>query len=59
AEAEADRAVLHARARAREALESVKVLEGEAEGESNRAKAKNALTRLVGKDARALGRHGD
>jgi hypothetical protein len=37
----------------------VRVLEGEAEGESNRAKAKGKVTRLVGKDARALGRHGD
>ncbi|KAJ7868175.1 hypothetical protein B0H13DRAFT_2351548 [Mycena leptocephala] len=57
-EAEADRAVLHARARAREAMESVQVLEGEGEGESNRVKVKGALTRLVGKDAGALGRHG-
>ncbi|KAJ6562004.1 hypothetical protein B0H19DRAFT_91423 [Mycena capillaripes] len=47
-----------ARARAREALESVKVLEGEAEEGANRAKAKNALARLVSKDARGLGRHG-
>ncbi|KAJ7821978.1 hypothetical protein B0H13DRAFT_1920400 [Mycena leptocephala] len=31
---------------------------GEAEGEAGHAKAKNALTRLVGRDARALGRHG-
>ncbi|KAJ7818550.1 hypothetical protein B0H13DRAFT_2682772 [Mycena leptocephala] len=57
--AEADRAVLLARARAREAVESVSLLEGEAVGESNGAKAKGKVTRLVGRDARALGRHGE
>ncbi|KAJ6507851.1 hypothetical protein C8R47DRAFT_1236566 [Mycena vitilis] len=58
AEAEADRALLHARARAREAMNSVKLLEDEAQAEAKHAKAKNALARLVGKDASALGRHG-
>ncbi|KAJ7018821.1 hypothetical protein C8F04DRAFT_1242995 [Mycena alexandri] len=58
AEAEADRAVLHARARVRDAMESIKVLEEEAQAEANRAKAKNVVARLVSKDARGLGRHG-
>ncbi|KAJ7364409.1 hypothetical protein DFH08DRAFT_930346 [Mycena albidolilacea] len=59
AEAEADRAVLHARARVRDAMESVKELEGEAEGEAKRAKAKGVVARLVGRDAGRLGRHGE
>ncbi|KAJ7745678.1 hypothetical protein B0H16DRAFT_1557819 [Mycena metata] len=58
AEAEADRAILHARARVRDAMESIKVLEDEAQAEANRAKAKNVVARLVSKDARGLGRHG-
>ncbi|KAF7336868.1 hypothetical protein MVEN_02123100 [Mycena venus] len=59
AEEEADRAILHARARVKDALQSVQVLEGEAEGEAKRARAKNAIARLVSKDARGLGRHGE
>ncbi|KAF7316601.1 hypothetical protein HMN09_00392600 [Mycena chlorophos] len=59
AEAEADRAVLHARARVRDAMEQIKELEEEAKDESMRAKAKRAEASLVGKAARALGRHGE
>ncbi|KAJ6562006.1 hypothetical protein B0H19DRAFT_943747, partial [Mycena capillaripes] len=59
AEAEADRAVLHARARAQEALESVRCWKAKRrKGMANRAKAKNTLARLVSKDARGLERHG-
>ncbi|KAF7374535.1 hypothetical protein MSAN_00338100 [Mycena sanguinolenta] len=59
AEEEADAAIKRAQASVREAMESVKVLEGEAGSESARAKAKNALTKLVSRDARALGKHGE
>jgi len=59
AEEEADRAILHARARVQDAMQSVRVLEGEAEGEAKRARAKNVIARLVSKDARGLGRHGE
>ncbi|KAF7312661.1 hypothetical protein MIND_00280400 [Mycena indigotica] len=58
AEAAADRAVLHARARVRDAMEQIKELEEEAKDESMRAKAKRTEASLVGKAARALGRHG-
>ncbi|KAJ7227448.1 hypothetical protein GGX14DRAFT_555999 [Mycena pura] len=58
AEREADRAVLHARARVRDALTEVEKLNEEAKEESMRAKAKHAETTLVSKAARALGRHG-
>jgi hypothetical protein len=58
AEAEADRAVLHARSRVRDAMESVRDLEGEAEGKAKRARAKGVVARLV-RDAGRLGRHGE
>ncbi|KAJ6512890.1 hypothetical protein C8R45DRAFT_1153305 [Mycena sanguinolenta] len=59
AEEEADAAIRRAQESVKEAMESVKVLEGEAGSESARAKAKNALTKLVSRDARGLGRHGE
>ncbi|KAJ7707379.1 hypothetical protein B0H17DRAFT_1125195 [Mycena rosella] len=57
AEREADRALLHARARVRDALQHIKALELEAKEETQRAEAKQAETKLVSKDARRLGRH--
>ncbi|KAJ6512864.1 hypothetical protein C8R45DRAFT_1068000 [Mycena sanguinolenta] len=59
AEEEADAAIRRAQESVKEAMESVKVLEGEAGSESARAKAKNALSKLVSRDARGLGRHGE
>ncbi|KAJ6624083.1 hypothetical protein B0H10DRAFT_2213129 [Mycena sp. CBHHK59/15] len=58
AEKEADRALLHARARVREALQHIKALEAETKEEALRAKAKQVVAKLVSKDARGLGRHG-
>ncbi|KAJ6517603.1 hypothetical protein DFH09DRAFT_1373669 [Mycena vulgaris] len=58
AEHEADRALLHARARVRDALEHVKGLQLEAQEEADRAKVKHAEAKVVSRDARGLGRHG-
>ncbi|KAJ7471492.1 hypothetical protein B0H11DRAFT_1812259 [Mycena galericulata] len=58
AEMEADRALLHARARVRDALTHIKVLEEEAKEEAMRAKAKQAESKVVSRHAGTLGRHG-
>ncbi|KAF7376340.1 hypothetical protein MSAN_00049500 [Mycena sanguinolenta] len=58
AEAEADRALLAARAMVREAKEHVRVLEREAAEEHKRAKAKQAVANDVSRSAAGLGRHG-
>ncbi|KAJ7649963.1 hypothetical protein FB45DRAFT_6297 [Roridomyces roridus] len=58
AEAEADRAIMHARARVRDALGSVKELEEEAHEGALRAKAKQAESKLVSRHAGFLGKHG-
>ncbi|KAJ6499075.1 hypothetical protein C8R45DRAFT_1093335 [Mycena sanguinolenta] len=58
AEAEADRALLAARAMVREAKEHVRVLEREAAEEQRRAKMKQAVANDVSKSAAGLGRHG-
>ncbi|KAJ6594397.1 hypothetical protein B0H19DRAFT_919481 [Mycena capillaripes] len=58
AEAEADRALLQARAMVREAKDHVRFLEREAAEEAKRAKAKQAVSNDVSKSASGLGRHG-
>ncbi|KAJ7933759.1 hypothetical protein B0H13DRAFT_1591961 [Mycena leptocephala] len=58
AEAEADRALLQARAMVREAKDHVRVLEREAAMEAKRAQAKQAVSNDVSKSASGLGRHG-
>lgn len=58
AEAEADRALLHARARVRDAMQHIKVLEEEANNEVMRAEAKQTEAKLFSKRSRVLGRHG-
>ncbi|KAJ6508116.1 hypothetical protein DFH09DRAFT_1334411 [Mycena vulgaris] len=58
AEAEADRALLQARAMVREAKDHVRFLEREAAAEAKRAKAKQAVSNDVSKSASGLGRHG-
>jgi len=58
AEAEADRALLAARAMVREAKDHVRFLEREAAEEHKRAKAKQAVANDVSRSAAGLGRHG-
>ncbi|KAJ7141302.1 hypothetical protein C8R44DRAFT_726924 [Mycena epipterygia] len=58
AEAEADRALMQARAMVREARDHVRFLEREAAAEAKRAKAKQAVSNDVSKSASGLGRHG-
>ncbi|KAJ7646836.1 hypothetical protein FB45DRAFT_182837 [Roridomyces roridus] len=58
AEAEADRALMQARAMVKEAKEHVLVLEREAAAEAKRAQQKQAMSNLVSKSAAGLGRHG-
>lgn len=58
AEKDADKALMQARARVKEAREHVKILEREAHEDTLRAKAKQAEAKNVGKLARGLGRHG-
>ncbi|KAJ7497769.1 hypothetical protein FB451DRAFT_1121511 [Mycena latifolia] len=58
AEAEADRALLQARAMVREAKDHVRFLEREAAAEAKRAQAKQAVSNDVSKSASGLGRHG-
>ncbi|KAJ7268765.1 hypothetical protein B0H12DRAFT_66370 [Mycena haematopus] len=59
AEAEADRALLAARAMVREAKQHVRFLEREAAEEQKRAKAKLAEANDVSRSAAGLGRHGE
>ncbi|KAJ6630580.1 hypothetical protein B0H10DRAFT_1774475 [Mycena sp. CBHHK59/15] len=58
AEAEADRALMQARAMVREAKDHIHFLEREAAEEAKRATAKQAESHNVSKSAAGLGRHG-
>ncbi|KAJ7762064.1 hypothetical protein DFH07DRAFT_815129 [Mycena maculata] len=58
AEAEADRAVLHARARVRDAMQSVGALEEESRREAEHAAAKKQEAKGIKGRAGVLGRHG-
>ncbi|KAJ7782310.1 hypothetical protein DFH07DRAFT_790112 [Mycena maculata] len=59
AEADADRALVQARAMVREARDHVKFLEREAAAEARRAQQKQAMSNDVSKSAAGLGRHGN